>query len=199
LVEGLRDPALLRIAATLFLMSFLGVAVTVHKVPMLTAVGLTREGAAHLAATAGVAGIAGKFATGWIMDRWQSRWVAGVSVSLPALACLMMLDAIRTPTFIVVAMVIFGYSAGAYLQVCTYLTTRYGGMAHFGKIFGIMAALIALATGLGPIVAGMMYDHFGSYTALLFAGIPMGLLSGWLVGGLGPYPTWQAAVVPARD
>ena len=64
-------------------------------------------------------------------------------------------------------------------------------MRHFGKIFGIMAGLMALATGIGPIVAGSIYDHFGSYTMLLLAGIPMGLVSGWLVGGLGPYPTWQ--------
>ena len=199
LAEGIRSPALLRIAAALFITSALGVAVTVHKVPILTQTGLSRESAAHIAALAGIAGITGKLLTGWMMDRWQSGWIGGVSVSLPALACLMLLDAIRTPTLIVVAMMIFGYSAGAYLQVCTYLTTRYGGLRHFGKIFGIMAGLMALATGIGPIVAGMVYDHFGNYTALMLAGIPMALLSGWLVGGLGPYPTWQAPSVITQD
>jgi hypothetical protein len=38
-----------------------------------------------------------------------------------------------------------------------------------------------------------VFDHFGNYTALMLAGIPMGLVSGWLVAGLGPYPDWQAA------
>jgi predicted MFS family arabinose efflux permease len=199
LAEGIRSPALLRIAAALFIMSALGVAVTVHKVPILTATGLSRESAAHIAAIAGVAGISGKLLTGWMMDRWQSRWIGGVSLSLPALACLMLLDSIRTPALIVIAMVIFGYSAGAYLQVCTYLTTRYGGLRHFGKIFGIMAGLMALATGTGPIVAGMLYDHFGNYTAVMLSGIPMGLLSGWLVGGLGPYPTWELPSVTPKD
>jgi hypothetical protein len=37
----------------------------------------------------------------------------------------------------------------------------------------------------------MVFDHSGSYSALLLAGIPMGLVSGWLIGGLGPYPDWR--------
>jgi MFS family permease len=193
LAEGIRSPALLRIAAALFIMTALGVAMTVHKVPILTATGLSRETAAQIAASAGIAGITGKLLVGWMMDRWQSGWIGGLSLALPALACLLLLDSIRTPTLIIVAMMIFGFSAGAYLQVCTYLTTRHGGLRHFGKIFGIMAGLMALATGIGPIAAGALYDHFGNYTALLLAGIPMGLLSGWLVGGLGPYPTWEVS------
>jgi predicted MFS family arabinose efflux permease len=191
LAEGVRSPALLRIAAALFIMSVLGVAITVHKVPILTETGLSRESAAQIAASAGIAGIIGKLLVGWMMDRWQSGLIGGVCLALPAVACLLLLDSIRTPTLIVVAMIIFGFSAGAYLQVCTYLTTRHGGLRHFGKIFGLMAGLMALAAGVGPIVAGMVYDYFGSYTGLLIAGIPMGVLSGWLVGGLGPYPTWH--------
>lgn len=194
LAQGIRSPALLRIAAALFIMTSIGVAITVHKVPILTETGLSRESAAQIAASAGIAGVIGKLVTGWMMDRWENRWIGGVCLSLPALACLLLLDTIRTPTLIVLAMVIFGYSAGAYLQICTYLTTRYGGLRHFGKIFGIMAGLMALATGIGPIVAGMVYDHFGTYTALLLAGIPMALFSGWLIGGLGPYPAWQKEV-----
>jgi MFS family permease len=199
LAEGIRNPAILRIAAALFIMSALGLAITVHKVPILTETGLSRASAAQIAASAGIAGIAGKLLTGWLMDRWQSRWIGGVCLALPALVCLLLLDAIRTPTLVVVAMVVFGYSAGAYLQVCAYLTTRYGGLRHFGKIFGIMVGLMALATGVGPIVAGVVYDHFGSYGPLLLGGIPMGILSGWLVGGLGPYPTWEAPNEPAQD
>jgi predicted MFS family arabinose efflux permease len=199
LAEGIRNPALIRIATALFIMSALGVAVTVHKVPILTETGLSRESAAQLAASAGVAGVVGKLLTGWMMDRWQTGWIGGICLALPGLACLMLLDSIRTPMLIVVAMVIFGYSAGAYLQICTYLTTRHGGLRHFGKIFGIMAGLMALATGIGPILAGMVYDHFGSYTGLLLCGVPLGLLSGWLVGGLGPYPTWEAPSEPVRQ
>jgi MFS family permease len=197
--EGVRNRALIRIATALFITAFLGVAITVHKVPILTEAGISRETAAQIAALAGIAGLSGKLLTGWLMDRWYSGWIGGISMSMPAVACLLLLDAIRTPTLIVISMVIFGYTSGAYLQVCTLLTTRYGGLRHFGKIFGIMAGLMALATGIGPIVAGMVYDHFGNYKVLLFAGVPIGLASGWLIGGLGPYPTWARSSVPAES
>lgn len=32
---------------------------------------------------------------------------------------------------------------------------------------------------------------------VLWAGIPIGLISGWLVAGLGPHPTWQPVDIAA--
>jgi len=48
---------------------------------------------------------------------------------------------------------VIGYTAGTNMQVCAYLTTRYGGMRNYGKIFGMIASLMALAGGLGPLLA----------------------------------------------
>lgn len=190
LSEGLRNPALLRIAAALLLSTFLGVGITVHKVPILTETGITRHGAAQIAAAAGIAGLCGKLFTGWLLDRWRSGWIGGICLSLPALACALLLEPLRNPVTIVAAMVIFGYSAGAYLHICTYLTTRYGGLRSFGKIFGLMASLMALGSGVGPVVVGLVYDRFGSYTPMLMGGIPIALFCGLLVVGLGAYPDW---------
>lgn len=192
LSEGMRSAPLLRIAAALLIATFLGVAMTVHKVPILTEGGLSRQAAAQIAASAGVAGIFGKLLCGWLVDRWHSGWIAGLVLGLPASAFVMLLEPLRTPVLTICAMLIFGFTAGAYLQVLTYLTTRYGGMRNFDKIFGFMASLMALGSAVGPVVAGMVYDHFGSYTPLLIGGIPAGLVCGFLVSGLGPYPDWNA-------
>jgi MFS family permease len=77
------------------------------------------------------------------------------------------------------------------LQICGYLTTRYGGMRNFGKIFGTMASIIALGSGLGPVLGGLVYDMYGSYTPFLLAGVAGSLLSGFLIFGLGRYPVWE--------
>lgn len=191
--EALRTRALVRIGLALFIATTLGVGLTVHKVPILTAAGLSRSSAATIAASAGLAGISGKLLTGWLLDRWQSGWIPGISVSLPALACLSLLEPIRTTPSIVLAMLILGYSSGAYLQVCTYLTSRHGGLRHFGKVFGVMAALMSLGSGLGPQLVGAVVDHFGNYTPVLIIGIPTAMIAGWLVGDLGPYPRWEEA------
>jgi MFS family permease len=190
--EGVRNQQLLRIAGALLIATFLGVAMTVHKVPILTEGGITRHTAAQIAASAGVAGILGKLLSGWLLDRWQNSWISGITLGLPAAAFVMLLEPVRTPTLTVIAMLIFGFSAGAYLQVCTYLTTRYGGMRNFGKIFGCMASLMALGSALGPPVAGRIYDQYGSYSPFLIAGIPAALFCGLLVTGLGRYPDWSS-------
>ena len=189
--EAWRDQALWRIAVSTFVIMVLTVALVVHQFPLLVEAGITRENAAFLASLTGVAGIVGKLVTGWLLDRFQPNWVGGVTLSSAAVAFALLMEPLRSPTLIVVAMVIIGYASGTKLQICGYLTTRYGGMRNFGKIFGTMASIIALGSGLGPVLGGFVYDLYGSYTPFLLAGIAGSLLSGFLIFGLGQYPVWE--------
>lgn len=191
--EAYRNSAILRIATAVFLTSFLGSAITVHKVPILTELGLTRDDAVLIASSAGVAGIAGKLICGWMFDRWSSGWIGVVSLGLPALCFACMVGPIQSSSLTIVGMVLLGFSTGAILQAATYLIGRYGGLRHFGKIFGAVASLIALGAGLGPTLAGLLYDIWGSYTPMLALGVPLGATAGLLVFRLGPFPRFAAA------
>lgn len=186
--EAWRDQALWRIAISTFVMMVLTVALVVHQFPLLVEAGITRENAAFLASLTGVAGIVGKLVTGRLPDRHQPNRVGGGTLASAAVAFALLMGPIRTPTLIVVAMVIIGHACGTKLQICGYLTTRYGGMRNFGKIFGTMAGIIALGSGPGPVLGGLVYDMYGSYTPFLPAGIAGSLLSGFLIFGLGRYP-----------
>jgi predicted MFS family arabinose efflux permease len=189
--EAVRSPALWRIGlATLVSIGF-GVAAIVHLVPILIDSGVSRENAAYLASLSGVAGICGKLLTGLLMDRFDAGWVASLTMSVAAIGFVLLLEPLRTPTFIVLAMVITGYASGTKTQMCAYLTSRYGGMRNFGKIFGVMSSIIILGSGLGPMLAGAAYDYQGSYNALIIGGIPSSLIAGLLLVGLGPYPDWS--------
>jgi len=97
---------------------------------------------------------------------------------------------------IVIAMILMGYGSGAGLQASVYLTTRHAGQRNYGKIFGTMSIVMSLGVGLGPVVGGLVADHFHSYAPLLVAGVPLALLSGLLMLGLGTYPQWDRT---ARD
>ena len=55
-----------------------------------------------------------------------------------------------------------------------------------------MTSIIAVGGGIGPVLAGAIYDAWNSYTPFLIAGIPGSLVAGLLIFGLGPYPQWQA-------
>ena len=77
-------------------------------------------------------------------------------------------------------------------------TARYAGIRNYGTIFGFMASMIALAGAVGPIVGGIIYDQFGSYAPLLWAGCAISLTSGALIFSLGQYPVWgKPPVAPA--
>lgn len=190
--EALRNPALIRIGLSTLLTMFATVGVLIHQVPILTEAGVSRENAALLAGLGGIAGIVGKLVTGWLSDRMDGGTVGAITLSSTALAFILLLEQFRTPALIVAAMILIGYGSGTKLQICAYLTSRYGGLRNFGKIFGVMTSLIAVGGGIGPVAAGAIYDHFGSYTPLLLASIPACLISGLLIFRLGPYPAWDA-------
>ncbi len=189
--EALRSGPLQRIALATFITMLLGVGIQVHQVPILTAGGITRQNAAYLVSLGGMAGIAGKIITGWLMDRANAGMVGGVILAISAIAYGMLIEQFRTVPLTIVAMMVIGFAAAAKMQICAYMTTRYAGMRNFGTIFGFMASLIALGGGLGPLVAGLVFDEFGTYDPLLFAAVGGTLLSAAMLVGLGNYPSWQ--------
>ncbi|GGC15221.1 MFS transporter [Novosphingobium endophyticum] len=190
--EAMRDPALWRIAISTFIIMTVTIGLVVHQIPILTEIGVDRRTAALYALPAGLAGIAGKLITGWLLDHFPARWVGGLTIGVTSLSFLLLLLP-HAPTWaIVTALMINGYAGGTKLQLVGFLTAAYSGMRQFGTIFGIMASLIAAGSGLGPVVAGLIYDIWQSYAPGLWGGFLLTLLSAILLFGLGPYPDWAA-------
>jgi MFS family permease len=191
--EALRSRPLIKIALAAALFVSVVTGIGIHLVPILTERGLTRETAAILSGLTGAAAFAGRLLTGWALDRWASGWVNFANLASPAFAAAILIMAPNELVWVTLAVLIFGYATGAFLQVCAYLTSRYAGMRNFGKIFGILSSIVALGLGLSPLIAGLIFDAFGSYTPLLLATIPACVASGLLVSRLGSYPKWGSA------
>ena len=191
LAEAWRNTSLWRIAISTFLMMLFTIALIVHQIPIMIEAGVTRTNAAWLASLAGFAGLAGKLITGRLLDSYKPNYVGGVTLGAASLGFILLLEPLRTFELIIVAMLITGYASGTKLQICAYLTARYAGMRFFGTIFSVMASLIALGSGLGPVLGGIAYDFRGDYTYLLIGGIAASLFSAMLIFGLGRYPEWD--------
>lgn len=191
LAAALRSMPLLRIALATFITMLLGIGIQVHMVPILTGGGITRQSAAWFVSLGGVAGIAGKLITGWLMDRVDAGLVGAATLAVSAVGYGLLLDGIRTLPLTVVAIMVIGYAAAAKMQICAYMTSRHAGMRNFGVIFGFMSSLIALGGGLGPFIAGLVFDHYGSYNYLLLASVVGTYLSAAIIFGLGRYPDWD--------
>jgi predicted MFS family arabinose efflux permease len=193
IAEAWRSRALWAIGIATFFMMLLSIGLQIHQVPILTGAGVSRANAAWLASLFGVAGVVGKLVTGALLDRFRPNWIGGVTLAVNSIAFLFLLDDVRTPELIVAAILVNGYSAGTKLQICTYLTASFAGLRNLGAIFGAMYSLVALGSGLGPLIAGVVYDTTGGYTPFLLAGTVGCLFCGLLILTLPRYPDWRPA------
>jgi MFS family permease len=196
LQQAWRSTVLWRLGTSILLVMLLTNGLAIHLFPILTGAGVTRTNAAWLASLGGVAGIAGKLITGALLDRFPPNWIGGITLGVTAMAFALLMDGVRSPALIVVALIVNGYAAGTKVQIAGLLTASYAGMKNFGAIYGVMGGLIALAGGVGPMLAGLVYDQTGSYGPFLAAGAVGCAVCGVLIATLPRYPSWQASEPP---
>ena len=195
--EALRSPTMIRIALACLLSTMVGSAWGVHMVPIYVSLGVERVTAASLAVVAGGSAIAARLVFGSILDRFNFALLPFILLALPALPYGLLLMSGGTLPIIFTVAFLVGVGSGASLYLIIYLTTQYGGLRHFGKIYGSISALTGLATAIGPVTAGWIFDTTDSYEMFLFIGIPIFILAGLCVFGLGPYPQFEPEPAPA--
>jgi MFS family permease len=152
--------------------------------------------AASIAGLIGLASIAGRLGTGILIDRFRADRVATIVFLLPALAALLLLSGGSAAVFSLAALIV-GLSMGAELDIIIYLSTRHIGLKRFGVLFAMLLVGLSIGTGLGPIVAGAFFDHFGTYKHFLFLIFPLVIFGSLLIGTLGPYPDHGGAATAA--
>lgn len=164
------------------------VTMAVSTVPILSASGIDRGDAAWIAGLVGVTSIIGRLGVGAMLDRMDGRIIAAICVSLPMAGLLLLLNIPGSIAAAIAAVLIFGLSLGAELDIIAYLTSRYFPSKNFGFLFGTLGGFLGLATGNGPFILNAVYDATGSYAPAMWAAIPLCGLSAMLLLLLGPCP-----------
>lgn len=155
---------------------------------MLGDIGLSSDDAADIMAVLGIGILTGRIITGLLLDKYWQGFVAFPLLCLPAISCLiMMMDSAAVPVAMFAGFLL-GFAAGAESDLIAYLTGRYFGMAHYGKVYGMLYMPFGLFSAISPIVYARVRDVSGSYDPILQVA-----LFGFLVGGallllLGRYP-----------
>ncbi|MCJ2187846.1 MFS transporter [Novosphingobium beihaiensis] len=191
--QAWRSPALWMVGASTFIVMLLTIGLGIHLFPILTESGVPRETAAWMMSLGGIAGVIGKLTTGALLDRFRPNWIGGLTMGVTAVTFFMLDRFIGSTAAVIIAVVINGYAAGTKMQICAFLTVGYAGMRNFGSIYGLMSALVALGSGLGPFLAGRIYDTMGDYGPFLWFGVIGCTAGGLLLILLPPYPRWQPA------
>jgi MFS family permease len=193
--EGVRSVAFRKILCAGFICSLINIALMFHMVPILSWNGLSRDMAVFITSTLGITMLVGNLGFGLIGERVPSRVTLAIVIALPAISCAILLHPTNSLWQGAIAANIFGLCAGAQLPAFAYLATRYYGLRSLGTLRGFTMTSGAIATAIGPVVAGLIFDRTGGYTPFLLAGIPMLLLSAALLQSLGPYPRFEPATV----
>jgi MFS family permease len=158
----------------------------VHLVPMLLDRGLPTLRAASIASLLGLAVVAGRLGSGYLLDRVFAPWVAVGLVLLAAAG----IFALMSPSLVVAALgvALVGLAFGSEIDVSGYMTARYFGTRAYGAIYGWQYGLFIGGGVLSPVFYGYVRDRFGGYelalagsAALIIASLPLFLL-------MRPYP-----------
>ena len=155
------------LAGSLALMSFCLGGWTANLVPILMTKGLDAGAAAKLAGVLGLSLIFGRIGSGMLLDRFRAPAIAVLVFMLPAVGFNLL--RIEQPTLLALgfAVALCGVAAGAEYDFLGYLVGRYFGLAHYGKIFGLIILPITVATSSGAVVVGRILDQHGSFMAAL--------------------------------
>jgi len=150
--------------------------------------GIEGQDAASVMGFLGIGIFGGRLITGALLDRiWQGA-VAFPLLCLPAISAWFLLGDSMSFTLAAMTGFLLGFAAGAESDLIAYLTGRYFGMAHYGKIYGMLYVPFGLFSAVSPVVYAQVYDRTGSFDAILEVSIFMFVASGALLLLLGRYP-----------
>jgi len=149
----------------------------------------TAEGASIMGMI-GLALMAGRVITGWLLDRVWAPLVCLPILLIPALACCWLMGIGTDRQTVYIAAFMLGFAAGAESDLIAYLASRYFGMAHYGKIYGMLYMPFGLASAISPVLYGRVRDVTGSYDQMLYAAMFLFAAGAALLVTLGRYPVF---------
>ncbi|MEO0997369.1 MAG: MFS transporter [Pseudomonadota bacterium] len=188
LPEALRDYRFWLIATAFFFVSA-GISGSISNLPpLLQDQGMSAAAAGRIAGIVGLAVIGGRILAGFLLDRFWAPAVAAVMLAAPALSAWILGQPELNLSLVPVAAVLLGLAAGAEFDFIAYLCSRYFGLAHYGKIYGIQYAVFAAGAATAPPLFGYMYDTVGSYADSFLLVSVLFVIGAGLLPLLGRYP-----------
>jgi nitrate/nitrite transporter NarK len=153
------------LALVLSMYMFIYGAITVHTIPFLTDMGISRTVASAMMSLMVLLTVPSRFLGGIITDyipKNRLNYLVAVVLFLQAAGIAVFLVS-RDRASIYIMFILYGLGSGACPPLFILLTGRYFGRKAFGSILGSSLALRAPASLASPVFAGWVYDRTGNY------------------------------------
>ena len=143
-------------------------AVVVHVMPYLATKEVSRDIAGLVAAAIPLFSIPGRIGFGWMGDVVEKRYVIAISLFCMAIGFFAFHFASALWP-LVVFILLFAPGFGGNMVMRGALIREYFGVLSFGKLTGITMGIGSLGGVFGPLIAGWIFDTYGTYDPIWIA------------------------------
>ncbi len=168
--EAITTPAFWLMAGAFTLFGFAVAALVSHLSEIWEALGLDSAGVPAFQFGLGIAALFGRVAGGWMMDHVPANFVA-VGSALAGAFGVMLLAMGQGQPALLIASITIGFCTGAESDALSFLSARYFGLRHFGRIYGAFASSFLAGAALGPISYAILAKSFDVRTLLAFGAL----------------------------
>jgi MFS family permease len=105
----------------------------------------------------------GQFLFGWITDRIKDpKYGSFIGISFMLAGTILMVN-VQNAFHLYIASLVYGFGYGSLAPMLPLLIAHRFGRHVMGSIYGLLTFFIGTGGAIGPVLGGLIYDHFGSY------------------------------------
>ena len=160
--EALRHPAFWSLMAAVALSTAAYSVLLAHLVAYLIGRGYDPVLAAGVLGLVGLASLPGRFVFNVVSDRFGPQRLLGLCLLLQGLSVFFLLAA-GPFLFLVAFIVVYGSAFGAVSPLRASVLADHFGRVAYGAISSVQGVPAGILAGVGPVVAGFLYDRLGDY------------------------------------
>jgi OFA family oxalate/formate antiporter-like MFS transporter len=185
LVEILKTRSFWCVVGIWLFFSFGMMMLLTHIVPHVTDYGVQPEDAALIVGIMGAARVVGMVGLGSVADRFGRKRVAVASTLVQA-GAMFSLVWLRDPWMFFLFAVAYGLGNGGLFSGVTSQLGDTFGLSRLGAVLGLLEIGWGTGAAVGPLVGGLFYDTYGSYSGAFIMGAAAMVVIVFLVTGLRP-------------
>lgn len=188
LAQALRGYRFWVLLVSIFLIAFAYGGAHIHIVQIVELHGVSARMAAGALAVVALGILVSRLLIGFLFDRLWAPAVAWPAMLLPAFACWLLMGTSTSLPLVMLGGFLIGFAAGAESDIIAYFAARYFGMAHYGRIYGMLYMAFGIGAAISPIVYGIVRDRTGGYDPILMVAMVLFAAGGSVLLLLGRYP-----------